>query len=153
MLTGVYAVRNMLQGERNDLWSVTADVEYLEHVHEPRELLLQQALATLLSRLDPVALGAAVAAVSGVWLALATLALLVPGGAPLGPHLALLAQYLPGYSVSLAGSALGLGYGLGLGFLAGWSLAQLRNAATRLYVRWLRRRSKRAGLRRLLDEV
>ena len=32
MLTGMYAVRNMLLGQANDLWSVNADQEYHERI-------------------------------------------------------------------------------------------------------------------------
>jgi protoporphyrinogen oxidase len=35
MLTGVLAVRNLVLGQRNDLWSVNADQEYLEEVRTP----------------------------------------------------------------------------------------------------------------------
>ena len=35
MLTGMYAARNLLLGEENDLWSVNADMEYHEQVREP----------------------------------------------------------------------------------------------------------------------
>src|SRR5262249_28567217 len=153
MLTGLYAARNLLWGEGHDLWNVSPDAEYLEQVVEERpgrERVLEEALAALLSRLDPVALGAAAGILSGLWLALATLALVLRGGTLVGPHLGLLGQYLPGYTVTTAGAALGLAYGLALGFLGGCSFAQLRNSATRGYVRWLRGRSKRAELRRLL---
>ena len=33
MLTGMYAVRNLVLGERNDLWSVNVEQEYHEEIH------------------------------------------------------------------------------------------------------------------------
>jgi protoporphyrinogen oxidase len=37
MLTGMYAVRNLMLGQRNDLWSVNAEQEYHEEVRSPAE--------------------------------------------------------------------------------------------------------------------
>jgi hypothetical protein len=34
MLTGILAVRNLVRGEKNDLWSVNADQEYHEEIRE-----------------------------------------------------------------------------------------------------------------------
>ncbi len=159
MLTGVYAVRNLLLGERNDLWSVNADADYQEEVRavpaawRSPDLMLRRALAALLARLDPVALGVAVGAVTGGMSFLATVVLVLKGGPVVGPNLGLLSQYFPGYHVTLVGSLVGLAYGSLTGYLAGWTFAQLRNRVTYAYVTHLRRRSKRAYLRRLLDEV
>ncbi len=53
--------------------------------------------------------------------------LLLKGGEVVGPHLALLGQYLPGYSVTWPGSILGLFYGLLLGFVIGYAASWLYN--------------------------
>jgi protoporphyrinogen oxidase len=37
MLTGILAVRNLIRGEKNDLWSVNADQEYHEEIREQKE--------------------------------------------------------------------------------------------------------------------
>ena len=37
MLTGMLAVRNLMLGERNDLWSVNTEQEYHEEVRAPAE--------------------------------------------------------------------------------------------------------------------
>jgi protoporphyrinogen oxidase len=158
MLTGVYAVRNLLLGENNDLWSVNADMEYHEVQQAPSarrspDVILRRALATLLARLDPVALGVAVGAVTGGLLFLATLLLVARGGELVGPNLGLLSQYFPGYDVTLAGSLAGLAYGCATGFTTGWAFAHLRNRVTYAYVESLRRRSRRAYLKRFLDDV
>jgi protoporphyrinogen oxidase len=37
MLTGIFAVRNLVRGEKNDLWSVNADQEYHEEIRDKIE--------------------------------------------------------------------------------------------------------------------
>jgi hypothetical protein len=69
--------------------------------------------------------------VSGILLGsvifLATNWLIVKGGRPAGPHLALLGQYFIGYRVSFIGSLIGFCYGFVVGFAAGYLLAWLYN--------------------------
>ena len=57
--------------------------------------------------------------VSGLALFLATNWLVIKGGEPVGPHLALLSQYFIGYRVSFLGSFVGFLYGFALGTLTG----------------------------------
>ncbi|MEN8162198.1 MAG: hypothetical protein ABFS41_19160, partial [Myxococcota bacterium] len=45
----------------------------------------------------------------GTGLALATLWLVIQGGEPVGPHLGLLANYFPGYTVTAPGVVVGFG--------------------------------------------
>ncbi len=156
MLTGLYAVRNALRGEANDLWSVNADAEYHEEgTSSPASVdtLGRQALRMLLAQIDPVALGAAGALVVGGGLAAATLALVLKGGTVVGPTLGLLSIYFPGYHVSASGVLVGAAYGAAVGYVAGWLFATLRNATVLGYVRWLRARAQRAHLGRMLDDV
>lgn len=82
------------------------------------------------ARFDPVALGVACGTVLGLALLLATLALVVKGGAAVGPNFALLRQYFPGYSVTAPGALVGLGYGAASGFALGWLGAAVHNVAT-----------------------
>jgi len=63
----------------------------------------------------------------GVGLALATLWLVVRGGDPVGPHLGLLANYFPGYSVTASGAAIGFVYGALTGAVAGGALGWIYN--------------------------
>jgi protoporphyrinogen oxidase len=158
MLTAMYAVRNMLFGEKNDLWSVNADLEYHEEVGAPAaprsmDVLMQRALAVLLARVDAVALGVAAGAVTGTLLFLMSVILIAKGGPVVGPNLSLLGQYLPGYDVSPLGSLVGLAYGALGGYVVGWTFAHARNAAMMGYVSLLRRRARGAYLRKLLDEI
>ncbi len=160
MLTGLYAARSLALGETHDLWSVNADAEYHEEVREgsgsmraPSSSLLGRALGVLLAKIDPVGLGVALGAVAGATLFSMTNILVLKGGVDVGATLSLLGQYLPGYHVSFWGSVLGLIYGVGGGFVIGWSIAQLRNRATYTYVKLLRHRAARAYLRSVLDDV
>lgn len=97
-------------------------------------------LATF-ARVDAVALGAAFGVVAGGAVFLATAILLLRGGEPVGPNLALLGQYFIGYTVTPAGSLVGLAYGAAGGFVLGWCAAMLRNVLVAVYLRMIGARS------------
>jgi hypothetical protein len=82
---------------------------------------------------------------------LATLVLVAKGGDVIGPRLALLSQYFPGYTVSAAGSVVGLLYGVIVGFVGGWATAFLRNATVFVYLAASQRRAERHLMRKLLE--
>ena len=82
------------------------------------ELIVRASFA----RFDVVALAIALGCVAAVGLWVATVVLLLkstPAGIKVGPHLALLANFLPGYRVSWAGSVVGLFYGFLIGAVLG----------------------------------
>jgi hypothetical protein len=87
------------------------------------EELLKQAVL----RLSGVVLGLVCGVVTGLLVFVATNWLVLKGGPVVGPHLALLGQFFIGYTVTFAGSVIGLGYGFACGFIAGWILARLYN--------------------------
>ena len=90
MLTGMLAVRNVVFGERNDLWSVNTDQEYIEEVQEPIADLagtVETILERVFLKLDRVAFGISLGTVTGLVLFLATLVLVVKGGDVVGPNL------------------------------------------------------------------
>jgi protoporphyrinogen oxidase len=154
MLTGMLAVRNMVLGEHNDLWSVNTDQEYHEEIRSDTPEItdvLQGVLSEAFRKLDRVAFGLSLGIVSGLVLFLATLVLVLKGGDVVGPNLQLLGQYFPGYSVTLFGSVLALTYGFASGFISGWGFAFLRNASVFLYMAAVHRRAERQLLRRLLS--
>ena len=97
------------------------------------ELLMQT-----FAKLDAVALGAACGIVCGLGLWLATAILLIKGGQDVGLHLSLLSQQYIGYSVTWAGSFIGAGYALMTGFIAGWTLAAVRNLSIAIYLHAIR---------------
>ena len=158
MLTGMLAVRNLVLGERNDLWNVNADQEYHEEIRVDTELLspdivesLEGVLASVFLKLDRVAFGLSLGTLSGLGLFLATLILLFKGGDVIGPNLELLSHYFPGYTVSATGSLIGLLYGFLVGFGIGWGFAFVRNAAVFLYAAAVHRRAELYVLRKLLE--
>ncbi len=127
MLTGLLAARNVA-GERHDLWSINAEVSYLEEVTaSEQDRRFEDVLAGLFAHYDPVALGGAVSLVSGAVVFLATAVALLQGGDSAAPMLSLLGNYLLSYQVSWGGALLGLlEAGLG-GFAFGYVLARLIN--------------------------
>jgi protoporphyrinogen oxidase len=158
MLTGMLAVRNMVRGEHNDLWSVNTDQEYLEEVREELQNLtgdvtgaIEGVLTRVFLKLDRIALGVSLGLTSGIGLFLATLILVLKGGFDVGQNLQLLSQYYPGYSVTVNGSLLGLFYGFISGFIGGWTFAFVRNSVMFFYMAGVYRRSELYLLRKLFD--
>jgi protoporphyrinogen oxidase len=152
MLTGLYAARNVV-GEQHDVWAVNVDSDYHEELvpyrkravfagaaTEPREeqLDLADVLRAALARLDPVALGAAAGIICGLGLFLATAILLLKGGDPIGPRLALLGHYLIGYRVTWTGALVGLIEATIVGYVIGYVCAWLHNVFISSYIFFVR---------------
>jgi len=78
-------------------------------------------------RLNDTILALVLGLMTGLLVFVATNWLVIKGGNRVGPHLALLGQFFPGYSVSFLGSLLGLAYGSMLGAVVGWSIAWVYN--------------------------
>jgi protoporphyrinogen oxidase len=153
MLTGMLAVRNAVLGQRHDLWSVNTEPEYHEEIREGALTTerLEDAAGEAFGKLDRVAFGVSLGLACGLALMLATLVLVAKGGDVIGPRLALLSQYFPGYTVSAAGSVVGLLYGIIVGFVGGWATAFLRNATVFVYLAASQRRAERHLMRKLLE--
>lgn len=82
---------------------------------DPTEEALRREVLALNAR----AWGWACGLLGGVGLAVATLVLVLKGGPDVGAHLGLLANFFPGYRVTLGGAVLGFGYGFVTGYLTG----------------------------------
>jgi hypothetical protein len=82
-------------------------------------------------KLNSRLLGLSLGVFAGATLMGATLWLVVKGGDPVGPHLSLLGEYLPGYRVSVAGSLVGFAYGFAIGDLLGWLMGVVYNRISR----------------------
>jgi len=108
----------------------------VREVHSTRdrgELIVRAAFA----RFDVVALAIAMGCVGALGLWAATAILLVKGAPPgvsVGPHLALLTNFLPGYSVSWTGSVVGLFYGFVIGVGLGGLIAVVWNIVHHIYL-------------------
>jgi len=107
----------------------------------------------VLGRLDAVALGVSSGAVAGLWLFVATAALILRGGPHVGRTLSLLAQYFPGFDVTWAGAFVGLAYATAVGFLCGYAFAILRNSLVLAYFILLKRRAEQRELSDILDRM
>jgi len=95
-----------------------------------REALPRYELRTPL-RLNARAWGVGLGLVCGLGLLIATNILVLKGGPVVGPHLSLLGAYLPGYRVTFAGSLLGFGYGMLIGYCAGRLIGTVYNMLVR----------------------
>lgn len=91
-------------------------------------VMRDQEVASRLARLHARAWGVAIGLVLAVGLFAATNILVLQGGAEVGPHLAMLGIFLPGYSVTFAGSLIGFVYAFVIGYALGRLMAALYNA-------------------------
>lgn len=94
-------------------------------------------LMAAFARMDVVALAVAMGTVCAIGLWLLTVTLLVKGAPPdmhIGTHLGLLGIYLPGYSVSWGGSAIGAVYAWFIGAMIGLVWAVVWNLTHYLYI-------------------
>ncbi|HKY99058.1 MAG TPA: hypothetical protein VJL35_14455 [Gemmatimonadaceae bacterium] len=90
----------------------------------------QDELNTLL-KLNARAWGIAVGLLFGLGIFLATVFLLIKGGPNVGPHLGLIGQYLPGYSVTWPGAFIGFVYLFVIGYAIGRIIGGVYNALVR----------------------
>jgi hypothetical protein len=101
------------------------------------QLLDEQLIEAAFARLHIRAFVLAAGVVGGLALSTATALLLLkgaPSGVSVGGHLALLSNYLPGYSVSWIGSLIGLAYGFVVGAMFGGMISISWNLSRNLYL-------------------
>lgn len=146
MLTGMLAVRNIMRGERNNLWVVNAEQEYHEEITEPSitdlDKIADEVFARAFLKIDALAFGIALGLTTGLSLFFLTILISLNNSIPLGRFMWLLGQYLPFYQPTIVSSWLGLVYGFGIGFASGYGLASLRNAILKAYISYLRHRAE-----------
>lgn len=87
----------------------------------------QQQLQQALARLNGRAWGIAMGLLLGGGLFLATMILVIRGGPNVGQHLRLLRVFLPGYSVTVAGSLIGFVYLFVIGYALGRLIGAVYN--------------------------
>jgi predicted metal-binding membrane protein len=81
----------------------------------------------------------------------ATIWLIIKGGEVIGSNLQLLGQYFIGYTVSIKGAFIGMGYSFLWGFLFGWLFAYIRNLGLGLFIYRVKRKAELLSLRDLFD--
>ena len=114
MLTGMYAVRNVLGESQVDLWQVNTEKEYLEEVAEED---IEDLMDVVFAKIHNVSLGLSLGIVCGTLLGAVTLLLALRSDLGLTSYFELLSNYYPGYKVTAAGSLIGLIYGFISGFM------------------------------------
>lgn len=98
-----------------------------ETVDQTEEILERAVL-----RLNAQILGVVLGMLAGLAIFIATNFLILKGGEVVGPHLSLLRNFFPFYSVTFKGSIVGFGYGLLSGYVAGLTIAVIYNAVVKL---------------------
>jgi hypothetical protein len=93
---------------------------------------LDRILGIRILRLEAVLQGIVAGIMLGLAVFGATIWLLARGGPVVGPHLALLGQFFPGYAVTPIGSVIGLAWGFVYGFAGGALVSLLYNWLVRL---------------------
>jgi hypothetical protein len=152
MLTAIYATDN-INGANHNLWEVNDEQEYHEETTEKptRELLPDEIIIKAFSRMHKSGFATAIGLVSGLFIFLATIYLIIKGGEVVGPNLNLLGQYLLGYTVSLKGAFIGMFHGFFWGFLSGWMFAYLRNLFLAFFIYRVKKKVEMLTFRDFLD--
>lgn len=88
-------------------------------------------LRRTLARINGRAWGVAMGLVLALGLSIATIILVIKGGPVVGPHLALLGIFLPGYSVTWHGAFFGFMYAFFVGYAIGRLIGVIYNAASK----------------------
>jgi len=100
----------------------------VDNVDRPEgQSLTTEEVRKAVARIQTGVLTVVFALICGLTLFLMTAWLLIRSGENVGAHLQLLANYLPGYSVTWVGSLVGLCYGLLLGGILGWVIGTIYN--------------------------
>lgn len=92
------------------------------------ELILERAVL----RLNANILGLVLGIIAGLIVFVTTNFLILKGGDVVGPHLALLRNFFPYYSVTFLGSIVGFFWGLVFGYIAGFVVGSLYNLVVKL---------------------
>ena len=98
-----------------------------EPVDQTEEILERAVL-----RLNANILGIVLGIITGLGIFVVTNFLILKGGEVVGPHLALLRNFFPFYSVTFLGSIVGFGWGLLTGYVAGFVIASIYNLVVKL---------------------
>jgi hypothetical protein len=121
---------------------------------DPIELAerLPRSATLLFAPLDKRAFGVAIGVAVGLVIFALTAVDLAFHSSP-WPGLSLLNQYFAGYSVTWSGALIGLAWGFGVGFCAGWFLAFVRNLVLAISLFLLQTRAELGETRDFLDHI
>jgi hypothetical protein len=129
-----------------DDWRADAPVD-------PRvERAVERAVALAFAPMHKAAMGASVGLAGGVLVFLVTAVRLLVGP-PEPTHLVLLAEFFAGYSESWAGALIGMAWGMGVGFVAGWFAAFVHNLVVAVWLLVIRARAQFSAAGEILDHI
>ncbi len=152
MLTAIYASKN-INGANHNLWKVNEELEYQEEIAEEadEEVVSNEIIIKVFKRMDKLGFAMAIGIVSALSVFLATLFLFIKGSAVVDPDLQLLGEYFIGYTISLKGAFIGMGYSFFWGFLFGWLFAYLRNLFLAFFIYCVKRKVEMINFRDFVD--
>ncbi len=111
---------------------------------------LDETLQMAIAPIHKMALGVAAGLVCGLIVFFATAFIVIVQPQP-EPRLDLLAHYFYGYRVTWSGAAIGFCWAFGVGFVAGWFVAFVRNFVTAVWIFFVRTRAQFS--RNFLDHI
>jgi protoporphyrinogen oxidase len=151
MLTAMLAAENIL-GAHHNLWDVNTDQEYHEELAIREDAGdADRAIMKVFARIDKLGLATSAGIVSGLLVFLATLWLTFAGDGVMTQRLQLLNQYFIGYTATVKGSFIAMGYTFLSGFLFGWLLAYLYNLLVGFYIYRVKRKLGMLSFRDFFD--
>lgn len=103
-------------------------------------------------RIDPVALGMALAITLALIFTAATFLAVLQDATDLKQQLDLLGNYFPGFQTNLPESLLSIPYGAAVGFLIGYCFATSRNIAIHIVLHFIELANFTAGIEETLDD-
>jgi|SRR5690606_8589280 len=92
----------------------------------------EQLIKHAVVRLNGHVLGFVLGTIGALALFTATIWLVLKGGEVVGPHLGLLDNFLPGYSVTVVGSFVGAAYAFVIGYIGGYIVSAIYNFIARI---------------------
>ena len=178
MLTAMLAVKNIL-GANYNLWQVNTDQEYQEEIRgsdgkaldefallaSTQPQIPERSMARIerpaydeviiraFARIDKLALAIALGSVWGLAIFIATLLLIIEGGKVADRNLQLLSQYFIGYTITVKGAFIGMGYSFFWGFIWGWLFAYLRNLSLGYLINRAKSKAESSSFRNLMDYI
>src|SRR5438105_2881625 len=87
----------------------------------------EEQITRVVVRMNATMMGLILGTLLGIALFIATNFLILKGGPDPGPHLSLLCQFFPGYTVTFIGSLIGFAYAFATGFIGGAFLGAVYN--------------------------
>ena len=79
--------------------------------------------------------------------------LILKGGTEAHKYVGLLDQYFAGYTISVEGAFIGLGYSFFWGFIFGWLFAYMRNFLTGIFIFKIKRERELSSFKNFIDYI